>query len=126
MFSLPVDSARLVIRLVDCIDHLRLFPNDRDACQMLHRGLEQLATASEASQPNPTAGFAAELAALLAYECAERGPEGAALQALKQCLDLLSWQVELSDPQHGLTMDCSEQRELLATLALSCKVAARA
>lgn len=120
MFSACAEAEGLTARLVDCIDHLRAFPTDQDACKALRDGLEQLA--NHAGQaPGPIAGFARELAAFLARDRAEQCLRGDALYALKQCVDLLSWQVELNDPRHGLAMDCSEQRELLATLAGCCQ-----
>ncbi|MBA1242657.1 hypothetical protein [Pseudomonas japonica] len=119
MFSLCVEAEGLTTRLIDCIDHLRAFPNDQDACTALQRALEQLASGAAETQ-GPIAAFARALAAFLARDRAELCLRGDALLALKQCVDLLSWQVELNDPRHGLAMDCSEQRELLATLAGCC------
>jgi hypothetical protein len=114
--SEAAESAKLMGRLMDCIDHLSLFENDRDACQALHDGLFRMAALFRDGSGS-LADFAEGLALTLGrLSHTERGLQGPALLACKACLDLLGWQVELNDPH----MDDGEQAELLARLSECC------
>ncbi|WP_426149599.1 hypothetical protein [Pseudomonas sp. DC3000-4b1] len=110
------ESAKLMGRLLDCMEHLSLLENDRDACQALHDNLFRLAALFQEGDGS-LATFAERMAlALGRLLYAEQGLQGPALMACKACLDLLGWQVELNDPH----MDDAEQAELLARLAECC------
>lgn len=110
--SEAVESAKLMGRLLDCIDHLSLFENDRDAYQALHDDLLRMAALFRDGSGS-LATFAERMASAFGRLLhADHGLQGPAPMACKACLDLLGWQVELNDPH----MDDAEQAELLARL----------
>lgn len=113
----------LVNRTDECLSHLELIGDDRDAIECLLDTLQQIAGEANAAAVPSIASFTRQLRHLL--HCASvAGPLlPKALLCLRQCLWLLSWQVELVDPLTGLLpLDESEQKELLEHLRSFCGI----
>ena len=107
----------LLDRSQDCLAHLEMIADDKDALKGLQTTLRSLTEKAVGAALHSTAAFARQL-----QEQLESHGDGLlqheALRTLKDCLGLLAWQLELIDPRTGeLTMDDSEQHELLTRLA---------
>ncbi|MCA5968905.1 MULTISPECIES: hypothetical protein [Pseudomonas] len=111
-------SQALLHKSEECLSHLELIPNDEDATGCLLTTLRKLAQEAEAVPVPCIADFSRQLCQLLktGSQASELSQE--AVLAVKNCLTLMYWQVELLDPHTGeLTMDDHEQLELLEKLA---------
>lgn len=112
------DAQALLSRSQECLLHLDLIDNDPDACLCLNESLETLAQRAHLLGLVEVAHYTFTLQQLLAPACGERHLHGEALPALKACLTLLAWQLELVDPISGrLGLDTEEQQVLLGELA---------
>ena len=105
-------GSQLIARLMDCNDHLKLFPSDQDALEALHGALGDLSSIARAHQLLALAGFAQQVEELLR----SAGPMRFSLETteiLQACIDLMSWQLELAAPCTGeLELDTAEQARL--------------
>ncbi|OUM08185.1 hypothetical protein BW686_05780 [Pseudomonas syringae] len=111
-------SQALLYKSEECLSHLELIPNDEDATGCLLTTLRTLAQEAEAAPVPCIAEFSRKLCQLLKSGSQANELSQEALLTVKNCLTLISWQVELLDPQTGeLTMDSNEQHELLEQLA---------
>lgn len=116
-------TQRLVNRADECLSHLELIGDDKDAIECLLGTLQQLASKADAAAVPSIAGFARQLRCLLYFASASGRLLPKALASLSQCLSLLSWQVELVDPFTGLLpLDDSEQQELLEQFGCCCGI----
>jgi hypothetical protein len=115
------ESQQLLSTCQECLAHLEMISNDKDAVECLLGTLFKLSeTADEALIPC-TADFARQLRNMLSVAYPAISLTDDALQALEHCLTLLAWQLELIDPRTGqLLLDDSEQNELLDQLAHTC------
>jgi chemotaxis protein histidine kinase CheA len=107
----------LLDRANECLSHLELISDDRDAIECLLSTLQRIAGEADNAGIGTITRFARHLRYLLYFVNATGLIQPNALNSLKDCLALLAWQVELIDPRTGLLpMDECEQRELLEQL----------
>jgi hypothetical protein len=115
------DSHMLLCLAGDCLDHLALIKDDRDAMEGLHTALEQLAARAGTHGIQPLHEFAQQLSGLVCLATAAGHLHPAARLTLEHCLALMGWQLELIDPHTGsLALDDNEQRALLGVFACLC------
>jgi hypothetical protein len=120
------DSQTLMCRADECLSHLELISDDRDAMECLLSTLQHLAREADTHGIATVCGFARQLHDLLDSATAARQLPPKALPALKRCFVLMSWQLELIDLRSGsLTLDDSEERDLLNAFACQCGLGAR-
>lgn len=112
-------SQALLQRAQECMAHLQMIANDEDAIECLQASLLSLADrAADASQDH-IARFSKQLQQRLRLQLTGNGLNARAIDALRQCLDLLAWQLELIDPYTGeLALDDEEQHMLLNRLGI--------
>ncbi|MFF7709297.1 hypothetical protein [Pseudomonas sp. NPDC007930] len=104
-------------QLHDCLDHLALLNGDDEAASALRYALVRLHATAQASGLAGVAQFAAAVALALAASPSPWHQDGNSRGVLRQCLDLMAWQVELADPTTGeLNLDQQEQQQLLTEL----------
>ena len=117
------DSQHLLHRADECLSHLELINDDKDAIEALLAALQRIAGLADAASVGPVAGFSRQLRYLLYFAGATGRLQPKALVLLRQCLSLLSWQVELIDPVTGLLpLDDHEQHELLEQFGCCCGI----
>lgn len=117
------DTYHLVNRAEECLSHLELISNDSDAIECLLGTLQQIAGKAESAAVPSIVRFAGQLRGLLYCANAAEPLPPQSLECLRQCLSLLSWQVELVDPLTGLlALDDSEQQALLKQLGHCCGI----
>ena len=117
------DTQTLMCRADECLSHLELISDDRDAMECLLTTLQQLAGKADTHGVEPVCGLARQLRYLLYFANAGGQLQPKALHALKCCFELMAWQLELIDPHTGsLALDDSEQRGLLHAFACQCGV----
>ncbi|BAP46191.1 hypothetical protein NJC40_17315 [Pseudomonas sp. 21LCFQ02] len=120
------ECLRLLDRSEDCLAHLEMIANDKDAIKGLQSTLRSLTEKAVGAALHSTASFAGQLQQQL-EGLGDDMLQHEALRTLRDCLGLLAWQLELIDPQTGeLGMDDSEQHELLNRLADQTRAAPRA
>lgn len=116
-------TQQLSSRANECLSHLELISDDKDAIECLLSTLQQIAGKADAANVKPVAGLARQLRYLLYFASASARLQPKALVSLRQCLSLLSWQIELIDPVTGLLpLDDSEQQELLEQFGCCCGI----
>jgi len=117
------DSQHLMTRANECLSHLELISDDKDAIECLLGTLQQIAGKADVASVKTVAGFARQLRYLLYFASAAGRLQLKALVSLRECLSLLSWQIELVDPVTGLLpLDDHEQRELLEQFGCCCGI----
>lgn len=117
------DTQQLMTRADECLSHLDLINDDKDAIECLLGTLQQIAGKADAASVQSIAGFARQLRYLLYFASAAGRLQPKALVTLRGCLSLLSWQVELVDPLSGqLPLDDSEQHQLLEQFGCCCGI----
>ncbi|MFJ3470701.1 hypothetical protein [Pseudomonas sp. NPDC090201] len=117
------DGQRLLDRADECLSHLELINDDKDAIEALLGALQRIAGLADAASVAPVAGFSRQLRYLLYFAGATGRLQPKALVSLRQCLSLLSWQIELIDPVTGLLpLDDQEQHELLEQFGCCCGI----
>ncbi|MCF7534971.1 Hpt domain-containing protein [Pseudomonas petrae] len=117
------DTQTLICRADECLSHLELISDDRDAMECLLTTLHQLAGKADTHGVETVCDFARQLRYLLYFANAAGHLRPMALPALKRCFELMAWQLELIDPHTGsLALDDSEQRGLLDAFACQCGV----
>lgn len=117
------DTQTLMHRADECLSHLELISDDRDAMECLLATLQQLAGKADDAGIPTICGFARQIRYLLYFTSAAGNMAPEALLSLRRCLSLLSWQLELIDPTTGLLpLDESEQHDLLEQFACHCGV----
>jgi len=117
------ETQQLMTRADECLSHLDLISDDRDAIECLLGTLQKVAGLADTAAVPAIAGFARQLRYLLYFASAAGRLQPKALLTLRQCLSLLSWQVELVDPLSGLLpLDDSEQQELLEQFGCCCGI----
>lgn len=113
------EAERLLAKSEDCLNHLHLISNDEEAIQCLRDSLLTLANITYARDVEPLSDFARCVHEVLDRSRNSMDLGQQVLLALKDCLTLMAWQLELVDPTSGqLNMDESEQSLLLDALAL--------
>lgn len=109
----------LLAKSEECLTHLELFSNDKDAIDCLLVTLQQLAIQAERLTICAMADFSRQIHDLLSPAGHAIALDSCALVALKECFTLLAWQLELIDvPTGQLSLEEDEQTALLKILAL--------
>ncbi|GGU56547.1 hypothetical protein GCM10009504_11810 [Pseudomonas laurentiana] len=112
-----IDAEVLLTKTQECLLHLELIGNDPDAIDCMVDTLGSLANRALTHDQPEIADFCLQLRLLLEPERDRNRLHGEALDVLSDCLTLLSWQLELIDPQTGLlSLDNQEQLELIGNL----------
>lgn len=107
----------LLDRSEDCLAHLEMIADDKDALKGLQTTLRSLTEKALGAALHHTAAFASQLQRQL-EDLGDGHLQHETLGILKECLGLLAWQLELIDRRTGeLAMDDSEQHQLLERLA---------
>lgn len=107
----------LLDRSEDCLAHLEMIADDKDALKGLQTTLRSLTEKAVGAALDSTATFASQLQQQL-ESLGDGLLQHETLRTLRDCLGLLAWQLELIDLRTGeLAMDDSEQHELLERLA---------
>lgn len=115
------ESETLLMRSQECLAHLELIADDRDAIDCLLASLRNLTVKADVACVARIAAFARQLHDLLVAACPGVALQGEPLHTLKSCITLLAWQFEFIDRRSGqMPLDDSEQRELLERLAFQC------
>lgn len=113
-----VDQSRALLhRAQECVAHLEMIADDEDAIACLQASLLNLADKATGASQGTIAGFTGQLQHRLGLQLNDNGLNARAIDTLRQCLDLLAWQLELIDPYTGeLALDDEEQCVLLDRL----------
>jgi chemotaxis protein histidine kinase CheA len=115
------ESETLLLRSEECLAHLELIADDRDAIDCLLASLRNLTVKADVACVERIAAFTRQLHDLLDAACPRVALQGDPLHTLKSCITLLAWQIEFIDRRSGqMPLDDSEQRELLERLAFQC------
>lgn len=113
-----LEAQTLLAKSEDCLNHLHLIRNDEEAINCLLNTLLRLAQAAAHSAIQPVSEFSLRIHVLLKRPEHPLDLNDALLDALKSCLTLMAWQLELIDPQNGqLNLDDTEQVMLIEELA---------
>jgi chemotaxis protein histidine kinase CheA len=116
-------TPHLMSRTDECLSHLELINDDKDAIECLLATLHQIAGMADTARVESVAGFARQLRYLLYFASAAGRLQPKALVCLRECLSLLSWQIELIDPLTGLLpLDDVEQHQLLEAFGCCCGI----
>jgi lipid II:glycine glycyltransferase (peptidoglycan interpeptide bridge formation enzyme) len=112
-----VEAETLLAKTEECLSHLQLISNDKDAIDCMLSTLLKLANKADALALAAVPNFPTHTR--LAQSCAESMDlHDEALNALKDCLTLIAWQLELIDQKTGqLSLDESEQTTLIEAFA---------
>jgi chemotaxis protein histidine kinase CheA len=113
-----VEAETLLAKSEECLSHLQLISNDKDAIDCMLGTLLKLAGRAEALALEAISEFSLHIYSLLNLQHDHVDLHEQALDALRDCLTLMAWQLELVDPRTGqLTLDKSEQTDLLEAFA---------
>ncbi|MCU0071640.1 hypothetical protein N8H71_08565 [Pseudomonas koreensis] len=113
-----VEAEMLLAKSEECLSHLQLISNDKDAIDCMLSTLLKLANKAGALALDAVSEFSLHLHGLLAQAQDHVDLHAQALTALKDCLTLIAWQLELIDPRTGqLSLDESEQVSLIEAFA---------
>ncbi|MFZ3282029.1 hypothetical protein [Pseudomonas sp.] len=114
-----VEAETLLAKSEECLSHLQLISNDKDAIDCMLSTLLKLANRAQALALEAVSEFSLHLHDLLNGAQAHVNLHEQALQALQDCFTLIAWQLELVDPRTGqLSLDESEQAALIEAFAL--------
>ncbi|WP_065257061.1 hypothetical protein [Pseudomonas bananamidigenes] len=113
-----VEAETLLAKSEECLSHLQLISNDRDAIDCMLSTLLKLANRADALALGAVSEFSRHLHGLLSRTQDGVDLHAQALEALKDCFTLMAWQLELVDPSTGqLSLDESEQTSLIEAFA---------
>ena len=116
-----VEAETLLAKSEECLSHLQLISNDKDAIDCMLSTLLKLANKADALALGAVSEFSLHLHGLLTQVQDHVDLHAQALEALKDCFTLMAWQLELVDPSTGqLGLDESEQVSLIE--AFACQV----
>lgn len=109
-----IEAETLLAKSEECLAHLQLIKNDPDAIHCLLGTLLTLANRADVLALGAICSFARSIHAVLSQVQGPVNLHDQALGALKECLTLIAWQLELVDLHTGdLRLDSSEQAFLL-------------
>ncbi|NBF03692.1 hypothetical protein GV819_15470 [Pseudomonas sp. Fl5BN2] len=112
------EAHALLAKSEDCLNHLLLIRNDEEAINCLLVSLQRLAQIAMRHAISPLSEFSLHIHGLLKRTAHPLDLNESTLDALKSCLTLMAWQLELIDPNNGqLNLDDSEQVMLIEELA---------
>ncbi|MFJ2281069.1 hypothetical protein ACIOUG_08010 [Pseudomonas sp. NPDC087803] len=113
-----VEAETLLAKSEECLSHLQLISNDKDAIDCMRSTLLKLASRAEALALKAISEFSLHIHSLLDHAPDPVDLHAQALDALKDCFTLMAWQIELVDQRTGqLTLDASEQTSLIEAFA---------
>ncbi|MHC8306679.1 hypothetical protein [Pseudomonas sp. PB3P13] len=113
-----VEAECLLAKSEECLSHLQLISNDKDAIDCILSTLLKLASKADALALAAVSEFSLHIHGLLNHAQHHADLHDQVLIALKDCFTLMAWQLELIDPQTGkLALDNSEQTSLIEALA---------
>lgn len=113
-----VEAETLLAKSEECLSHLQLISNDRDAIDCMLSTLLKLASRAEALALEAISEFSLHIYGLLNLAQDHVDLHEQALDALKNCFTLMAWQLELVDQSTGqLSLDDSEQTSLIEAFA---------
>ena len=113
-----VEAETLLAKSEECLNHLQLISNDKDAIDCMLGTLLKLAGRAEALALEAISEFSLHIYNLLNLNQGHVDLHEQALDALRDCFTLMAWQLELVDPKTGqLSLDESEQAALLEAFA---------
>jgi hypothetical protein len=108
------EAQALLTRSEECLAHLELIGDDKDAIECLLDSLQKIAGEADRAQVTAIGSYARQLRYLLYFAHAAARVQPKTLLSLRSCFALLAWQIELIDPTTGqLLLDDQEQQELL-------------
>ncbi|MVV48897.1 hypothetical protein EJA72_11670 [Pseudomonas sp. PB120] len=113
-----VEAETLLAKTEECLSHLQLISNDKDAIDCMLSTLLKLASKADALALAAVSEFSLHIHGLLNQAQNHIDLHDQALDALKDCLTLIAWQLELIDQTTGqLSLDDSEQTSLIEAFA---------
>ncbi|MCX2545176.1 hypothetical protein [Pseudomonas sp. COW5] len=113
-----VEAETLLAKSEECLSHLQLISNDKDAIDCMLSTLLKLANKADALALVAVSEFCRHLHGLLTQTQDHVDLHAQALDALKDCFTLMAWQLELVDQSTGqLSLDESEQTSLIEAFA---------
>lgn len=113
------EAETLLAKSEECLSHLQLINNDKDAIDCMLSSLLKLANKANALALEAVSEFSLHIHGLLSHAQNHMELHDQALEALKDCFTLMAWQLELVDPTTGqLGLDNSEQTSLIEAFAL--------
>jgi chemotaxis protein histidine kinase CheA len=113
-----LEAETLLAKSEECLSHLQLIKNDKDAIDCMLSTLLKLANKADALAIQAVSEFSRHIHSLLSHAQNHMDLHDQALDALKDCLTLMAWQLELIDMNTGtLSLDDSEQVSLINALA---------
>ncbi|WGK89019.1 hypothetical protein [Pseudomonas migulae] len=108
----------LLAKSEECLSHLQLISNDKDAIECMLSTLLKLANKADALALVAVSEFSLHIHGLLNHAQNHVDLHAQALDALKDCFTLMAWQLELIDQTTGqLSLDDSEQTSLIEAFA---------
>lgn len=113
-----VEAETLLAKSEECLSHLQLISNDKDAIECMMSTLLKLASKADALALVAVSEFSLHIHGLLNHAQNHVDLHDQALSALKDCFTLMAWQLELIDQKTGqLSLDDSEQASLIEAFA---------
>jgi chemotaxis protein histidine kinase CheA len=113
-----VEAETLLAKSEECLSHLQLISNDKDAIDCMMSTLLKLASRADALALVAVSEFSLHIHGLLNQAQNHVDLHDQALSALKDCFTLMAWQLELIDQNTGqLSLDDSEQTSLIEAFA---------
>ena len=113
-----LEAETLLAKSEECLSHLQLISNDKDAIACMQGTLLKLAGRAEALALEAISEFSLHIYSLLNLTQDHVDLHEQALGALKDCFTLMAWQIELVDHNTGqLSLDSSEQTSLIEAFA---------
>ena len=113
-----VEAETLLAKSEECLSHLQMISNDKDAIDCMLITLLKLASRAEALALEAISEFSLHIYGLLDLAQDHVDLHEQALDALKECFTLMAWQLELVDHKTGqLSLDKTEQTSLLEAFA---------
>lgn len=113
-----VEAEALLAKSEECLSHLQLISNDKDAIDCMLSSLLKLASKADALALVAVSEFSLHIHGLLSHAHNSIDLHDQALGALKDCFTLMAWQLELIDQSTGqLSLDESEQTSLIEAFA---------
>ena len=112
------EAETLLAKSEECLSHLRLISNDKDAIDCMLSTLLKLANKADALALEAISEFSLHIHSLLNRANDHVDLHDDALCALKDCFTLMAWQLELVDQHTGqLGLDESEKTSLIEAFA---------
>jgi hypothetical protein len=116
--ELLTEAETLLAKSEECLSHLQLINNDRDAIDCMLSTLLKLANKTNVLALEAVSEFSLHIHGLLTHAQNHMELHDQALDALKDCFTLMAWQLELVDHTTGqLGLDNSEQASLIEAFA---------